>query len=372
MKRFLFTIIAFTSLSLVARAQEDNTQESEESTQEAQQIEKSTKAESEENVVSRQTHEYSQDILGGRYESKVIEQEDDYEGQVISTIIRQKCESKSRKAIIYVHGYNDYFFQSALGDSANAHGYNFYAVDLRKYGRSLLDHQDAFFCKNLEEYFPDIDSVVIEAKRDGNDKIILMGHSTGGLISSLYMADGGWHNEVSGLILNSPFLDWNESSFKEKFLIPTVSGIGKIIPKFKAQGGGKVSNYAISLLKTAKGEWEYNTKWKKPTGHPKKAAWVRAIHHGHKRVQGGMKIACPIFVMSSNKSTIETKNWKKSYTKSDIVLDISEIQKYGKKLGKNVTRIKITEGLHDLILSREEVRDEAYKQIFSWLNTNGL
>ena len=90
----------------------------------------------------------------------------------------------TRDAILYVHGYNDYFFQRELGDSVNARGYNFYALDLRKYGRSLRPHQDAFFCKDLGEYFADIDTALATIRSEGNERIWLMGHSTGGLITS--------------------------------------------------------------------------------------------------------------------------------------------------------------------------------------------
>ena len=53
--------------------------------------------------------------------------------------------------------------------------------------------------------------------------------------------------------------------------------------------------------------------------------------------------------------------------KSDIVLDVNDIQEYGAKLGKNVTCVEIQNGMHDLILSGKNSRDSAYKTIFLWL-----
>lgn len=76
--------------------------------------------------------QYLPDNWNQGYVHRTIEQPDDYSGKVVCTIIKKETQHNMKKAIIYVHGYNDYFFQSALGDSANAHGYNFYAVDLRK------------------------------------------------------------------------------------------------------------------------------------------------------------------------------------------------------------------------------------------------
>ena len=112
---------------------------------------------------------------------------DDYEGEVVCTLVKRTTDNNTHDAILYVHGYNDYFFQRELGDSVNARGYNFYALDLRKYGRSLRPHQDAFFCKDLGEYFADIDTALATIRSEGNERIWLMGHSTGGLITSYYL-----------------------------------------------------------------------------------------------------------------------------------------------------------------------------------------
>ena len=52
---------------------------------------------------------------------------------------------------------------------------------------------------------------------------------------------------------------------------------------------------------------------------------------------------------------------------ADIVLDVEDIQEYGKQLGPNVTYKAIHNGIHDLILSGQPARDEAYQTIFRWL-----
>ena len=99
--------------------------------------------------------QYQPDILGDGYQCRTLQLANDYEGEVVTTLVRKPPLPETDRALLYVHGYNDYFFQKELGDSLNAHGYNFYALDLRKYGRSLRPHQDAFFCKDLSEYFAD-------------------------------------------------------------------------------------------------------------------------------------------------------------------------------------------------------------------------
>ena len=114
--------------------------------------------------------QYNPDLLGDGYEARTIQMPDDYEGRVVCTLVKKELEPQNdtHRAILYVHGYNDYFFQSQLGDSCLAHGYNFYALDLRKYGRSLLPHQDAFFCKDLKEYFQKRESFKFDDECDFN------------------------------------------------------------------------------------------------------------------------------------------------------------------------------------------------------------
>lgn len=307
--------------------------------------------------------QYVPDVLGGDYVNRTFRMPDDYEGEVVCTLIKKPPLPGRRQAVLYIHGYNDYFFQKELGDSVNARGYNFYALDLRKYGRSILPHQDPFFCKSLTEYFADIDTALVTMRAEGNDTIFLMAHSTGGLITPLYLNSKKGNAPVDGLILNSPFLDWNLGGFTEKVLVPLVAWMGKYFPNLTVMGKGD-PNYAYSLLKSHHGEWTFNTDWKKVDGHPKKAGWIRAIREAQKIVQDSLALGCPVLVLSSDRSYPESKEWHSEYLTSDIVLDVNDIQKYGGMLGGRVTRDTVPNGMHDLILSAKPYRDETYRKIF--------
>lgn len=310
--------------------------------------------------------QYTPDILGDGYLRRTFQMPDDYEGKVVCTLVKKPQLTDVKQAVLYIHGYNDYFFQKQLGDSVNAHGYNFYAMDLRKYGRSILPNQDPFFCKSLTEYFADIDTALATIRSEGNEKILLMAHSTGGLITPLYLNSKKENLPVSGLILNSPFLDWNFGWFMEKIAIPAVAFIGRIFPNLTVQGEGDAS-YAHSLLKQFKGEWEYDTNWKMINGHPKKAGWIKAIQDGQQLARKGLKLNCPVLVMSSDKSFPETKEWHEEYLSSDIVLNVHDIQKYAPELGNQVSRDTIAGGMHDLILSEKKARDYTYQVVFDWM-----
>lgn len=80
-------------------------------------------------------------MLGPPYERQTINLGTDDEGPVVATLVRRRAERPSGRAVLYVHGFVDYFFQTHLADFFAERGWDFYALDLRKYGRSLLPGQ---------------------------------------------------------------------------------------------------------------------------------------------------------------------------------------------------------------------------------------
>lgn len=318
-------------------------------------------------TVLAQASAWQTDILGDGYEMRYVDQGRDYSGDVRSTIVRKKSDCGNHRGILYIHGYNDYFFQKEMGDRFVDSCYNFYAVDLRKYGRSIMDGQKKFEARDLHEYFADIDSALAQMHRDGVDDIVLMGHSTGGLISSLYMNEEP-DTAITALILNSPFLDWNFKGFMKNIAIPTFGSLGKLFPRLSISQGDH-NGYQQSLLKDYHGEWEYNQDWK--VFHPEKiqASWARAISKGQNELKKGGKIKVPILLMHSSGST-GGDEWTPDFQRNDAVLNVEDISHIGKKLGDNVTEDTIPDGLHDLMLSAKPAREKAYRDIFDWLDSN--
>ena len=309
------------------------------------------------------------DRLGDGYEMRYVNQPDDYSGKVRSTVIRKLSKCGGHRGVLYVHGFNDYFFQKEMGDRFVDSCYNFYAVDLRKYGRSLMERQKAFQVRDMKEYFADIDSAVNCMKRDGIDEIVLMGHSTGGLTTSLYMNDNP-PSEIKALILNSPFLDWNQSKFQERVLIPAVDCIGNLFPGIAISQGDSRA-YSESLLKRYGGEWEYDTSLKLEVSPDVDTGRIRAIDMAQAVIQNDPFIKVPVLLMHSDRSA-KAGDSADVYSESDAVLDVEDISRYGKRLGPLVTEITVRGGLHDLVLSKPEVRNALYDYMFRWLGNLNL
>lgn len=314
---------------------------------------------------------YEPDVLGDGYESHTFVMPDDYHGAVVSTLVRKLAPDTSHCAVLYVHGYNDYFFQTEMAERFNNEGVNFYAIDLRKYGRSLREGQYEYEVRDMSEYYADIDSAMSVIKREGNERIILMGHSTGGLTTSLYCHAHRDSLPVDVLVLNSPFFEWNFGAVLRNFVIPTVAMLGKLFPDWGLPDAKIISSYAMSLLSEYYGEWTYNTEWKKLKGRGERFGWIRAIDEGHKIVHNEMNLHCPILLMRSDKS-VQGTEWTPDFMCADAVLSVDDISHYGTRIGDDVTEVVIKDGLHDLALSRKDVRENFYNQLFEWLRNRHI
>ena len=311
---------------------------------------------------------YKPDVLGNGFEQHTFVMPDDYHGPVVSTLVRKLAPDTTHRAILYVHGYNDYFFQEEMAQKFIDWGFNFYAIDLRKYGRSLLPHQWEYEVRDMSEYYADIDSAISVIRREGNNHIVLMGHSTGGLTTSLYCNARRDNLPVDALILNSPFFEWNFNALFRKVLIPAVAFIGRFLPDGGLPDARKISPYAMSLLKEYHGEWQFNTEWKKSMARGERFGWIRAIDKGHDVIHNMNPLPCPVLLMHSHQ-TISGNEWTPLYQQGDAVLNVEHIAHYGKRVSNHVTEVTITDGLHDLVLSRPDVREQVYNEIYRWLST---
>lgn len=297
------------------------------------------------------TH-WAPDTLLPGHESKTMAFAPDYDGMVVATLVRKAGVARKKRAVLYVHGFIDYFFQAHMSDRFEAADWSFYAVDLRKHGRSMLDGQHPCFCKRTDEYFADLTRAIDEIATEVDGPLLLAGHSTGGLVASLYADAGDRRERISALWLNSPFFEFNVPA-ADRFKLGMAAAVGIVFP-FLTDPKGLPPDYPMSLHKDHSGEWAFDLRLKPIKGLPIYLGWIGAIRAAHAKVHAGLSIACPVLVMHSDEA--------------DIILGWHSIEKWSPGLGKDVTLQSFPGALHDLVLSRAETRGAVFEKLFAWLS----
>jgi alpha-beta hydrolase superfamily lysophospholipase len=280
---------------------------------------------------------------------------------VVATMIRRTPGDQSRRAVLYLHGWNDYFFQTHLADRLTDLGFDFYALDLRRYGRSLRRGQLHGFIVDLDDYGREIGAAadLIDAE---HDELLLMGHSTGGLIAALWAAINP--DRVAALILNSPWLDLQGSAMVRTLGTPVIDALGSRTPTSIIRLPD-LGFYARTLHTTLGGEWDYDLALKTTPSPPIRVGWLRAVLLGHQRVAAGLQLPMPVLVMCST-STDFARRWHDGLRVVDTVLDVEQIASRASRLGRHVTIVRVDQGMHDLVLSAPAVREQVLSEIERW------
>lgn len=292
---------------------------------------------------------------------------DDYSGKVKATLIAKPLFVCDKKAVLYVHGFADYFFQDHLAKWYNEQGFHFYAIDLRKYGRSLLPGQFPGQARNLAAYFEELDLALAIIKRNHPQAFVLLnGHSTGGLTAALYAQARKGKGLVDALFLNSPFLDFNAPKFLKILLLPVLAALGYLFPNCKIPIQFSTV-YGQSLHKSSKGKWNYALALKPLNGFPIQLGWIRAIYKAQAKL-GKSKINLPILVMHAAKS-LNLNVWDERAVSVDTVLNVADIARKASTLGSKVTVKSVTDGMHDLFLSNSLAQQQAFSYLEAWLHT---
>lgn len=315
-------------------------------------------------VFSAVAQQWHIDVLGEDFKVRYFNHPSKQGETIRSSLVSLMNSKKHGVAILYVHGFNDYFFQKEVAYAFRDRGYAFYAVDLRRYGRSLNQGQKVCQVRDFKEYIADIDSAVHVIKSYGHDKIVLMGHSNGGLISAFYLMNCP-SAPIDALILNSPFLDWNLGGLEH--FVDLVSWIGGVFPNITISSGSGTA-YGESIHSDFHGEWSFNTDWKSIQPIKVDLGWVRAVNSAqHYLRKHKYSISIPILLMYSSK-TVNAVDWSPEVNRADAVLDVLDIRKYGLRLGYDVSTREVESGVHDLFLSSPDVRARLYESVFNWLS----
>jgi alpha-beta hydrolase superfamily lysophospholipase len=319
------------------------------------------------------TPSWKPDVLGDDYQQHTIElgADPDGEGEVEATLVRRTASAGPSSVVLYVHGFADYFFQTGLADYFANRGAAFYALDLRKCGRSRRPGQTAHYVSDLAFYDADLDrSIDLITREHPGVPVTVVAHSTGGLIVPLWLdrrRGDGHPAPVDGLVLNSPWLDQQGSTMLRGpitwALVPLARGIPKrVLP---APVGGVYGN---SIHVSGTGEWDFDTVLKPLLGFPVTVGWLNAVRRGHRRIHQGVDVGVPTLVLHSDKTHF-AKSYTEAVDRADAVLDVQQIARWAPHLGAHTTVVVIPDARHDVFLSQSTPRTTAYAAVTSWLDT---
>ncbi|MET0900267.1 MAG: alpha/beta hydrolase [Mycobacterium sp.] len=315
------------------------------------------------------------DVLPGYLQTTIELGADPHgEGDLVATLVRPAHTGAAAHAVLAVHGYTDYFFNTELADHFTSRGFAFYALDLNKCGRSWRDGQTPHFTTDLSRYDTELErALAIIARETEGATVCVYGHSAGGLIVTLWLDRLRRQGRsaalgIGALVLNSPFLDLHGPAILRT--LPTSAaliGLGRWRKKHvvrKPTPGG----YGTTLHRDYAGEFDYDLTWKPLGGFPVTFGWINAIRRGHARLHRGLDVGVPNLILRSDHSVAEAGD-PDSFQQGDAVLDVRQIARWAGCVGGTHTTVApITDAKHDVFLSLSSPRSQAYLELDGWLD----
>lgn len=327
------------------------------------------------------TPAFNPDNLGAGYTQHVIElgEDPDGEGPVRAILVRYQPPSSEsgfgeRPAALWIHGMSDYFFQTHVAERYHAHGYAFYAIDLRKCGRAHLAGQTWHGCSNLNHYFEDLNRALEVLQQAGHKTVTINAHSTGGLIAALWL---DWLRRIGGhcpqapnitvtsAVMNSPWLALHVSPAKAPIYTLATTVMAKLRPTnlIPAQSAG---GYGKSISNHYEGRWEYDRNFKPIFGHDKNWQWLNAIIAGQRKISRGVDTGVPTLVLHSDDYRLGS-DYVPQLRHVDAVLNTEQIADQARNLGDYARDCAIPGALHDVYLSAPDALERAFEETFAFL-----
>ncbi len=307
------------------------------------------------------------DVLGGAWVARTLELPPDDESaregvDPVATLVHRP--PRHRRAVLYLHGFVDYFFHPHVADALDAAGWDLYGLDLHDYGRSIREGRRPNHTRELAGYAREIDAAVALLRAD-HDRVALLGHSTGGLVAALW-ADAR-PGRVDAVVLNSPWLELRKPWFDRVVLTRILRVLGRVTPELVV--GHIQPHYGRALHAGSGGEWTYDLAWKPHEGFPVRASFIRTIRAGHARVARGLDIREPVLVLTSDATGPDDRVHDGLLT-TDSVLDVAQIAARAPGLGRAVRLVTIPGGAHDLALSPARAREEYLGTVVEFLDAH--
>lgn len=333
--------------------------------------------------------EWTADVLPGYQQATAaLGTDPDGEGDLFATLVRRADPIPSETTVLAIHGFTDYFFNTELVDHFTARGVRFYGLDLHKCGRSWRAGQTPHFTTDLARYDRELEWALgairaenaasdVAGRADPGARILVYGHSTGGLVVSLWLdrvhrrGDTGALG-LAGLVLNSPFLDLRAPAVLRTRVTATAIGAVSRVRKTRVLRPGGRGGYGLTLHRDYHGEFDYNLQWKPLGGFPITYGWIHAIQRAQARLHRGLDVGVPNLILRSDhtiaEATVDTAGTD-AMQRGDAVLDVTHIARWAGCIGNRQTIVPVIDAKHDVFLSLAGPRAVAYRELDSWLES---
>ncbi len=247
-----------------------------------------------------------------------------------------------RATVVVLHGAADHSGRYPGVTAALVHaGFQAALVDFRGHGQSdgRRWHVDSF-----QDYMHDLDAFVAKLSQDGvaGDRLFVLGHSQGGLVSALWGMTRGRH--VSGFVLSSPFFDF-------ALRPPVLKVLGaklalRVVPWLPVPAGLEIRDL------TSDEELQRWTRRDPLYGRKTTPQWFdqvsRALREARRRAP---EFQAPLLVLAAG---------------ADRIADVGATRRFFEAAGSIDKRLLVYEGFRHEIFNEVE-RDRPVREAVAWL-----
>ena len=297
------------------------------------------------------------------YESGYFSHFPGKDGVRINYVIFEAAEEKG--AIVILNGIPESYLKYAeLAYDLRGLRYSLYLMDYRGVGFSgrMLEDPEKSHVERFSDYVADLrifmDTVV--NKRE-HKKLFLLGHSTGGTIGALYLADH--QDQFDGAIFTSPLFQVNSGSIPGWIARPLLSimvAFGGGENYAPGQGAKQVKTFEGNPLTHSRARWSMWEEYLIPQNPEIRSAgyslrWAKESFRGAaKALKIAGKISIPVLLLEAEYDEFTMPRGREIFSKR----------------AKNCKRIMFPGSKHEILIESDEIRNRVLEEIISFLEAH--
>lgn len=312
------------------------------------------------------------DYLGSSWQARTLFLNDDDGGSPrnrpdVAVLVHEADASerarRSGVAVLYLPGFQDSFFHTEQAEAWARFDVPLIGLEFRRSGRALRSEASRDDIRDLRVRNEEVTAAVAYIRGTlGASKVVLVGHSTGGLQAALWASEnpGG----VDAVILNSPWLDHNGPEYEKTTLTSTIDKVGKVTPRLV------IATLNPAYARALHERWNFDTQLKQIDHLTVYAGFWRTVRRAQRDVAAGkVRVREPLLVAHSDHSGNFKDPSPSELASSDCILNVEDMKRLAFKLSPDAGLLEISGGIHDLALSPRPARDFYTRDTIEWASS---